>query len=88
MNVVQGKPQIFSREEARKIYGLGPEEELIFETNIGGPEAKAQILKGMFVDSLVEAVRSHGKVTVTQAKDIQSGQIILDRLAVIGSKKT
>lgn len=76
-----------SREEAGKLYDLGPNEELIFEINIGGPEEKARVLREMFVNRLNEAVKSRGKVTVLQAKDTQSGQIIPDRFVVVGTRR-
>lgn len=77
-------PKIFpTKEEARQLYGLEEDEDLILESNIGGPPEKAYILTEMLASKLQKIVKAHERVRVVNAIDPQTREIIPDRLAVI-----
>ena len=77
-------PKIFpTKEEARQLYGLKEDENLILEINIGGPHEKAYILTEMLASDLQKILNAHKRVRIVNAIDPQTREIIPDRLAVI-----
>ncbi len=82
-NELKGSPNIFpSKEGARQLYGLKEDENLVFESNIGGPPEKAYTLTEMFAKRLQEVVSTHDRVKVVLVIDPQTRKIVPNRLAV------
>ena len=71
-----------SKEEARQLYGLPDDEDLVFEINIGGSPAKAYGLSHMLAKRLFEITITHERVRVFFAKDFETKYVVPDRLAV------
>lgn len=68
-NELKGSNIFPSKEEAKRLYELREDEELVFESNIGGLAEKAYKLTEWFAGRLQKVVSTHDRVKVVSAID-------------------